>query len=316
MLHYMNNAGAGLMSPSTLETITCHLRRETEVGAYRAAQEVREQMAEFYIRAANLINADNPNEIAFMDSASRGWNMALSGVELRSGDCIVTLSSEFGTNLITIFERARQVGATVKVIQCDATGGFSVDEVETALKNGARIVAISHAVAHGSIVNPVVEIGKLTKRYEAIYIVDGCQAVGQIAIDVKMIQCDAYIATGRKWLRGPRGTGFLFVRQSAPLRTTQLDLTSSDLVFDKNFNVIGVDVRSDARQFELWERNVAGMLGLSCAMDECLKQNNEYDYKLANRIRSAVVKNPKLRLIGVQDSKSSGSDTVSVRPRP
>lgn len=308
MIHNLNNAGAGLMSSKTFDVITSHLQLEREIGAYKAAQVSRIQIEQFYIRTSNLINASSPDEIAFMDSASRGWNMALYGAKIQRGDHLITLSSEFGTNLITLVDRAHQVGAKVKVIQCDTEGNFSIDEVEKSLKKGASMIAISHAAAHGSIVNPVKEIGILAKRYGAIYIVDGCQAVGQIRVDVKSIQCDAYIATGRKWLCGPRGTGFLYVKASSPFRTTQLDLASADLVLDKDFKVLGVKVRTDAKQFELWERNVAGMLGLSSAIGEYLNQNqNEISDRiriLSNRLRAKVVENSNLNLLGRLDSES------------
>lgn len=308
MLHYLNNAGAGLMSPKTVSIIKDHLHREIEVGAYRAAQESKDDMAEFYSRAANLINAENPNEIAFTDSASRSWNMALHGVKLKSGDHIVTLSSEFGTNLVTLFDRAYQIGAFVHVIGCNENGDFDIVELDKALHNGARLVAISHAAAHGSIINPVKEIGHLTKQYGAVYIVDGCQAVGQIPVDVQEIHCDAYTATGRKWLRGPRGTGFLYVNPSSHLRSSQLDLAAADLVIDEKNNVTGIDVREDARQFELWERNVAIMLGLSSAMDECHdKFKNKTIEKIqeyAIKIREVVAENPNLKLFGKVHSAS------------
>ena len=308
MSHYLNNAGAGLMSTQTLDTIVGHLEREMAVGAYHAAQESQLQTKDFYNRAARLINAADPSEIAFTDSASRAWNVALHGIRLGSNDCIVTLSSEFGTNLVTLFHRAHQVGASVKVSQCDLTGYFSLDELANDLDNGASLIAISHAAAHGSIVNPVLEIGKLARQHHAVYLLDGCQAVGQLPVDVDAIQCDAYTATGRKWLRGPRGTGFLYVNPSSPLRASQVDLASADLVINDQSNKVGVNVRKDARQFELWERNVAAMLGLSSAIGEYLQQAcqvlSDRICTLANRLRSAVVANSNLNLVGEAESPS------------
>ena len=305
---YLNNAGAGLTSSNTFDVITDHLQLERKVGAYKAAQLSKSQTEEFYIRAAKLINASSPDEIAFMDSASRGWNMALHGANLQKGDHIVTLSSEFGTNLITIYDRAQQIDAKVHVIRCDKEGKFSIDEIEKVLKKGARMIALSHVAAHGSIVNPVEKIGGLAKQYGAIYIVDGCQAVGQINVNVQSIKCDAYIATGRKWLRGPRGTGFLYIKSSSPFRATQLDIASADLDLDKDLNVLGVKVRTDAKQFELWERSIACMLGLSSAIGEYLNQNqnkiSERIRILSNRLRAAVVKNSNLNLLGRLDSES------------
>jgi cysteine desulfurase/selenocysteine lyase len=302
MSNYLNSAGAGLMSDKTYNAITNYLTLERKIGAYHAAAENKLLSEGFYINAAKIINAKSSNEIAFVDSASRGWNMVVYGVLLKEGDKIVTLSSEFGTNLITLFDRAKQINGSVSVIECDTKGEFSIDAFEQELKNGAKLVAISHAVAQGSIVNPVEEIGVLVKKYGATYIVDGCQAVGQFPVDVQKIQCDAYMTTGRKWLCGPRGTGFLYVKHSSPFRTTQLDLASADLIFDKSSKVIGIEIRKDARQFELWEKSIANMIGLSSAINECLDENIEIIsdniQKLSNQLRSIASENSKINLIG------------------
>jgi cysteine desulfurase/selenocysteine lyase len=308
MIDYLNNAGAGLMSAKTLEVIIEYLKLESKIGAYHAAAESKSLMQDFYSNAAKIINANSDSEIAFTDSASRGWNMVVYGAMLRKGAKIVTLSSEFGTNLVTLFDLAKKLEGTVIVINCDSKGLFSLDEIETELKNGAALVAISHAVAHGSIVNPVDEVGVLAKKYGAIYIVDGCQAVGQFKVDVQQIQCDAYMTTGRKWLCGPRGTGFLYVKQSSAFRTTQLDLASADLIIDSQSKVTNVEIRKDAKQFELWERSIANMLGLSYAISECLAKNiseiSEQIQFLSNRLRKIVYSNPKLNLIGEVESSS------------
>ena len=307
-MHYLNNAGAGLMSDGTLNTIIEFLNLERKVGAYRAARESKGQMDLFYERAAQLVNGSNPNEIAFVDSASRAWNLALYGVELKRGDQIVTLSSEFGTNLVSLFYRAHQVGASVQVIHCSQTGDFDMGEFSTAVAKGARLVAISHAAMQGSIVNPVNEIGRLAKEHGVTFLLDGCQAAGQIPVDVKSTQCEAYTTTGRKWLRGPRGTGFLYVSNASSLRADQVDLAAADLVLRSGDLVTGVDVRKDARQFELWERSIAAMLGLSTAINEYLEQGREVVaarvQSLANRIRKEVSANPNLSLMGRVESES------------
>lgn len=308
MKKYLNNAGAGIMSAKTFETISNYLKLEMELGAYHAAASNKDSALQFYNNAAKIINIQNPNEIAFVDSASRGWNMVVYGVALKKGDRIITLSSEFGTNLITLFDKAEQIQGSVSVIKCDETGGFSLDEFEKELNNGVKLIAISHAAAHGSIVNPVEEIGTLAKKYGIPYIVDGCQAVGQFKVDIDSIQCDAYMTTGRKWLCGPRGTGFLYVKSGSPFRSPQLDLASADLIIDKDNYVTGVQVRDDARQFELWERGIANMLGLSVAIKECIDNDiisiNKTIKSLSNRIREIVANNKKLRLLGNVSSKS------------
>jgi len=309
MKHYLNNAGAGLMSSATLNTVQTHLKLETQEGAYLAARNRRSDMEELYTAAASIIGAADASEIAFVDSASRAWNMAIHGVSLNPGDRIVTLSSEFGTNLVSLFHLAAKVGAQVIVIPCDIEGNFDMERFSNELKAGARLIALSHAVAHGSIVNPVEEIGRLAKNCGALYIVDGCQAVGQFAIDVKAIQCDAYTATGRKWLCGPRGTGFLYIRKGSAFKTDQVDLSAADLKMSPEGTVLGVTTRSDARQFELWERSVASALGLARALKEYLEldKTNASSRRCtsAKRLRDAVLNNPHLQLIGKDYSPSS-----------
>jgi selenocysteine lyase/cysteine desulfurase len=296
------------MSLDTLHAITDHLQLERDVGAYAAARLAKSQTEQFYARVANLINASSPDEIAFMDSASRGWNMAVRGAPIDTGDTIVTLSTEFGTNLIALYDFAQKVGATIRVIECGVKGTFPLDAIEHALQQGACAIALSHAAAQGSIVNPVEAIGALAQKYSALYIVDGCQAVGQIHVDVASIQCDAYIGTGRKWLCGPRGTGFLYIKASSSFRATQLDLASADLDLDADSHVRGVTVRTDARRFELWERSIAGMLGLSSAIGEYLSKDHtvvsDRIRVLSNRLREAIARNTNLRLCGTLRSES------------
>lgn len=299
---YFNNAGAGIMSETTLKTVVDHMQLEMEVGAYKAANIKINEVNKFYSLAANLLNAEFKEEIAFIDSASRGWNLIMYGLNIKETDVIVTLSSEYGTNLLTIYDIVKKTNCGVKVIECDSEGVFDLDDVEQAFKFGGTILAVSHVVAQGSIVNPVVELGKLAKKYNAIYIVDGCQAVGQMRVDVRKINCCAYVTAGRKWLRGPRGTGILYVRKNAPIRTPQIDLASADLVFDEKGEVADVKVRDDAKQFELWEKNIASLLGLTNAIQEYLDYGIEKAAKeiqtKADFIRNCIVSNSNLALVG------------------
>lgn len=303
---YFNNAGAGIMSESTFKTVTDHMNLEMCIGAYKAANTKVNEVNEFYSHAAILLNANSKDEIAFVDSASRGWNLIMYGLKITETDTIVTLSSEYGTNLLTIFDIAKRTHCSVKIIECNEDGHFDLDDVERELKYGGTILAVSHVVAQGSIVNPVVELGVLAKKYNAIYIVDGCQAVGQMKVDVQKINCSAYVTAGRKWLRGPRGTGILYVKKEAPIRTPQIDLASADLLFDEYGSVIDVKIRKDAKQFELWEKSIASLLGLNNAIKEYMNYGIELAAKeiceKANYIRNCVANNPGLLLVGSEVS--------------
>lgn len=305
-MKYFNNAGAGLMSDKTFNTIVKHMQEERTVGAIKAANDKKAETEDFYSIAAKLLNADK-SEIAFIDSASRGWNLITYGMTVNENSTIITLESEYGTNLLTIRDIVDKTKCNLIIIKCDISGHFSMNDIEAALKNSNPILAVSHVAAQGSIINPVEELGELAQKYSALYIVDGCQAVGQFAVDVKKIQCHAYMTAGRKWLRGPRGTGILYVKKDKRLRTPIIDLASADLVFDDNHKAIGLTIRPDARQYELWEKNTANVLGLRSAIYEYLdfgvEKASSIISKKANQIRSAIVQNNKLQLVG---------DTVSL----
>lgn len=299
---YFNNAGAGLMSKNTFKTVVDHMTLETEIGAYKAALAKATDIGMFYSLSAQLINAASKEEIAYVDSASRGWNMVMYGLDITENDTIVTLSSEYGTNLLTIYDIARKTGCHVKIIECTESGEFDINDVEKALKAGSKFLFVSHVAAQGSIVNPVDEMGQLATQYGAVYIVDGCQAVGQLDVDVQRMGCHAYVTAGRKWLRGPRGTGILYVKKGAPIYTPQIDLASADLVFDGSGNVTGLKIRDDAKQFELWERSVASLLGLTNAISECISYGVDNIAKevvsKADIIREHIVSNKNVSLVG------------------
>jgi selenocysteine lyase/cysteine desulfurase len=311
---YLNNAGAALPSDTTLRTQIEFLQDEAKLGATVAAAQAQQGVREFYDLAAELVGESDPTRIAYMDSASRAWDMALYGSGLSNGDRIVTLSSEFGTNLISLHHYAAQVGAEVDILPVNLDGTFDLARMRD-LVEGSALVAISHVAAHGSIVNPVEAIGNLCRQFGTTYLVDGCQALGQFRVDVHAIDCDAYTATGRKWLAGPRGTGFLYVRSGSRFRTPYVDLANAALVYD---GTVSVRVNETAKQFELWERSVAGLLGLSSAIRETMRtladdQLAKSWQDAATRLRASVVANPKLTLIGEPVSQSHITGLIAER---
>lgn len=305
---YLNNAGAAVTSDLTHKITIEHLQLEREVGAYEAANLVKPKINEFYKEAALSINANNDVDIAYVDSASRGWNLMIDGLTINEGDKILTLSSEFGTNLITLYKKAISCNATLEVLKCGYDGTVDINKIEELLKSGVNVIAISHAIAHGSIINPVYKIGELAKTYGATYIVDGCQSIGNIDVDIQKMSCDAFVATGRKWLRGPRGTGFIYVNESSNIKESQIDLSSTDLIFSKKQEIIGLDIIKGAKRFELWERNIAALLGLGNALKEFneITKNEKFNLKevLANKIRKSISQNKKFEIIGPIKSKS------------
>ena len=309
-MKYFNNAGASIVEDNVIDVQIKYLQLEKKLGGYSAAIHEKEKIESFYALSAKLLNCDK-DEILFVQSASVGWNIAIHGLPFSQNDTIITLDTEFGTNLIAIKQFSEKSKCNVEIIKTASDGSFKLSKMEQILKQckGKKCIAISHAVAQGSIVYPVKEIGALAKKYNAIYIVDGCQSIGQMNVDVKEIGCDALMTSGRKWLRGPRGTGIMYVSKTSPLKPLFLDLSTSDLQFDKNNAINGLLTRTDAKRFELWEKPISAQLGLSVAIENYLKKDtnllNQQSLDKALKIREAVFNNPKYHPIGTLNAKTS-----------
>lgn len=262
---HFNHAGASLMPRPVLETVVRHLEREAVTGAYEAEDEAAERLAGVYASVARLIGAA-PDEIAIVENATRAWDMAFYAIPFRSGDRILTSVSEYASNVIAFLQVAER-GVRVEVVPNDEHGQLSVASLANMLDERVKLVAVSHMPTNGGLVQPAAAIGRLAREAGALYLLDACQTAGQVPLDVNEIGCDLLSATSRKYLRGPRGVGFLYVRRPWSERLTPpfLDLHAARWTAADRF-----EVRTDARRFENWESNVAAKLGCGAAVDYAL----------------------------------------------
>lgn len=263
---FLDSAGSSLPPTPVVETAIAHLRREAEVGGYRAANERMTDLAAVKTSIATLINAQ-PSEIALSDSATRSWSDFFYAVPLAEGDRILMCEVEYASNALAAMQRAATVGAVVEFVPSDPTGRIDLDALETMLDERVRVVSLVHAPTNGGLVNPAREVAELAHRHGALVLLDACQSIGQVRVDVSELGVDALSATGRKWLRGPRGTGFLYLRSelAKTLEPPALDLHSAQWT--------GVDeyrLAPDATKFEFWECDVAARLALGTAVDYLL----------------------------------------------
>ncbi len=262
---HLNNAGAALPPRIVVDTVVEHLELEARIGGYAAADAVAERAAAVYDSVAALLGAQ-PEEIALLESATRAWDVAFYALaaSFAPGDRILTSRAEYASNVIVCLQVARRTGVSIEVIPDDETGQLSTDALGAMLDERVRLVAMSWIPTQGGLVNPAAAVGAITRAAGVPYLLDACQAAGQLPIDVDALGCDFLSATGRKYLRAPRGTGLLYVRRSrlAELEPTFLDVHAAQWLTGDT-----IAIRDDARRFETWEHSVANQLGLGAAVD-------------------------------------------------
>ncbi len=266
IIHF-NNAGMSLTPAPVQDAVFQHLRREAERGGYEAELEAQPAIEHTYDALATLLNCGR-EEIAITENATRAWDMLFYSLPLHPGDRILTAQCEYGSNYIAMLQRAKQTGASVEAVPNDETGQLSVQHLRQMLDERVKLIAMTHVPTNGGLVNPAEEVGQVAKQAGVLYLLDACQSVGQMPIDVQAIGCDMLTATGRKFLRGPRGTGFLYVNQAVlpRLEPPFLDMQAAEWITPTSYRI-----REDARRFETWETNIAAKIGLGAAVHYALQ---------------------------------------------
>jgi len=259
---HLNNAGASLMPKQVSEATVTYLYEESHFGGYETAQKCGEEINQVYHNIADFINVGS-QEIAIQENATMAWNMAFYAIPFEDGDRILTSVSEYASNYIAYLKLQQEIDITIDVIPNTESGQTSVAALFDMIDDRVKLISITHMPTNSGLVNPVEEIGGIANQHSCYYLVDACQSVGQYPVDVKKIGCDMLSATGRKYLRGPPGTGFLYVDDNilSELTPPFLDLHSAEWTAEDEYSI-----HNDARRFENWETNYAGLMGLSKAV--------------------------------------------------
>ena len=263
---HLDAAGSSLTPAEVLEAQVAHLRLEAEVGGYKAAELAAQGIDNTYTGLARLLGAERP-EIAVIENATLAWNLALHSFRFDPGDRILTAEAEYASNYISYLRLKERQGVEVIAVPSTSEGELDVAALERLIDERVKLISVSHVPTNGGLVNPAAEIGRVARAAGIPFLLDACQSVGQLDLDVEAIGCDLLTASARKFLRGPRGIGFLYVRDTLLERLDPpfLDLHGARWETAESYSVV-----PGARRFETWEFNYASVLGMAAAVDYAL----------------------------------------------
>ena len=294
-----NNAGASPSPKATLQVLIQHTLLESQFDGYHAAKIQAQNLAQVYASIQRLINAKLSHEIAIVESATVGWTRIFYSMVkgIREGDVILCSEVEYAANVVAIQQLVLEKGVQlvvmpslkikekssgvvdVKTLNDILNGKYKLPNNQYLNPNRIYMICVTHIPTNCGIINPVNEIGVIIENYnqsnqrQIYYLVDACQSIGQIPINVQEMKCTALTASGRKYLRGPRGTGFLYIKESVcdTLSVDHIDHYSTQLI--KDDAKLSIKYRSNAQKFEFWESNISNRLGLGAAIDYALSQD-------------------------------------------
>ncbi len=316
---HLNNAGAALMPEPVLQAQIEHLRLEAELGGYEAAAAASEKVARPRHALARLLNAA-ADDMVLCDSATSAWRIGLEALDLGSGQEILISRTVYASNFMTLRRLVERRGVRLRVVDSEPTGELSITALRAAIGPQTRLIAMAHMPTNSGLINPVGEVGAIAQAAGVPFLLDACQTVGQLEIDVREVGCDLLSGTGRKFLRGPRGTGFLYIN---PELGPRLRPPAVDLYAARWSEPDGFSFFEGARRFEQFEFNHAARIGLGVAVDHALSwglpQIEARVLSLAGDLRHAlagiagvVVRDPGVTRGGIVTFTVDGHDAAAV----
>ncbi|MDW3647900.1 MAG: aminotransferase class V-fold PLP-dependent enzyme [Bacteroidia bacterium] len=266
VIHF-NNAGSSLLPTPVFDAVDAYLKSEYLIGGYETCDKYADGFAFSKEKLGELIGA-KADEIALLESATTAWYKAFLGLNLQEGDVVLTSQTEYVSNFLGFLREKKYQGIEIQIIPNNQWGEIDVEALEKMISPSVKLIAISHIPTNGGLVQPAAEVGRIAHAHNIPYLLDACQTIGQIPVDVADLGCDMLSATGRKFLRGPRGTGFLYVREDF---MDKLDPPLPDLFSFEWDEIESYSPRQGATRFENYEKHFAGQIGLGIAADYALK---------------------------------------------
>lgn len=287
---FLNNAGSSLMPEIVVNTMVDYIKQEEQFGGYIIMNKNQEIISQFYEETAKLLNG-KPSNIAFATSATDAYAKALSSIPFKEGDCIITTIDDYISNHIAFISLQKRFHIEVIRVKNLSDHEIDLEDLEALIKkHHPKLIAVTHIPTNSGLIQNVVGVGAICKKYDILYLVDACQSVGQLKVDVQKIGCDFLTATGRKFMRGPRGTGFLYVSDKVleqKLVPLFLDMRGANWTAFDDYEIF-----QTARRFEHWEISYSSLRGLTEAVKYAntigLDQIEDYNRKLAETLRTGL----------------------------
>ena len=274
------------MPRGVLDAMVGHLRREANFGGYESADDAEPAVADAYANVARVLGTE-PRNIAVVENSTVAFFQALSAFDFKPGDVIVTTRNDYVSNQLAYLSLVRRCGVEVRRAEDLTSGGADPQSVKELLRQSrVRLLAVTWVPTNSGLMQPVEAIGEMAEAAGVPYLVDGCQAVGQIPVEVAKLRCDFFSGAARKFLRGPRGIGFLYASDRALKRgdfPLYIDMRGADWVSADTFAPA-----PDARRFENWEFAYGLLLGLGEAARYALEVGVERGGRRARALAATL----------------------------
>ncbi len=280
------------MNRKSIQILKNYLDQEKEIGGYELQERSKAKLDKFYLVISRLINSA-PSEISFMPNSTLSWNFVFNSIPLKKNADILIFENEYSSNLLTIIKKKNQF-RNLKIYKLNNKGEINFSKLEQMITRKTQLININHVCSQNGDIMPVEKVGKILKNKNpnAIFMIDACQSAGQIPIDVKKFKCDILTSTGRKFLNGPRGTGFLYVNTKirSKLDPIFLDMTSAQLISEKKF-----ELKKNSPFLESFEFSPALQIALTHSVQNILNKGIENVMKknieLSKYLRKKLIHN-------------------------
>jgi selenocysteine lyase/cysteine desulfurase len=296
---FVNSAGSSIPPLPVNQAISSYLNREEEIGGYAMQFEAEEILSEFHQEVATLIHCES-SSIAFASSATDAYGKALSSIPFEAGDTILTSDDDYVSNYFQFINLRDRYGARILRMPLLENGDLDLIGIQNQIeRENPKIVALAHIPTNSGLVQDAAAVGQLCAEAEVIYLVDACQSVGQMEVSVKELQCDFLSVTGRKFMRGPRGTGFLYVSpRMLDAGTRPITMDGGGAVWT---NALEYTLEASAKRYELWEKSYALLDGLKEAVRFANKlgmpEIEKYNARLMSHLRGNIKHLPHVKML-------------------